>query len=117
LDSEQVITDLDGIDFADRDTVIAEAIKGARDFVASGIKQNEDVSGQSFIIRDEHGQTVARALARGPGTISEEATQTCSLAGDVTVGPEGWSQDQPETTLDGSFRLTLSCTRTSVRRG
>jgi hypothetical protein len=52
--------------------------------VASGIKQNEDVSGQSFIIRDEHGQTVARALARGPGTISEEATQTCSLAGDVT---------------------------------
>jgi hypothetical protein len=31
---------------------------GARDLVAHGIMQNEDVSGQSFLIRDNHGETV-----------------------------------------------------------
>jgi len=58
LDDSQVIQDLEGIDFADRDTAIAEAVAGARDLVAHGIMQNEDVSGQSFLIRDNHGETV-----------------------------------------------------------
>jgi hypothetical protein len=59
LDSDQVIQDLDGIDFADRETAIAEAVAGARDLVAHGIMQNEDVSGQVFRIRDGKGETVA----------------------------------------------------------
>ena len=59
LDGDQVIQDLEGIDFADRDTALAEAVQGARDLVASGIRQNEDVSGQTFIIRNNHGETVA----------------------------------------------------------
>ena len=59
LDDSQVIQDLEGIDFADRETAIAEAVAGARDLVAHGIMQNEDVSGQCFIIRDNHGETVA----------------------------------------------------------
>src|SRR3954468_5269719 len=59
LDGDQVIQDLEGIDFADRDTALAEAVAGARDLVAHGIMQNEDVSGQAFLIRDNHGETVA----------------------------------------------------------
>src|SRR4051794_4306028 len=59
LDSDQVIQDPEGIDFADRETAIAEAVAGARDLVAHGIMQNEDVSGQSFLIRNNHGETVA----------------------------------------------------------
>src|SRR5215203_3662327 len=59
LDGDQVLPDLEGIDFADLDTAVAEAVQGARDLVASGIGQNEDVSGQSFLIRDGHGETVA----------------------------------------------------------
>jgi hypothetical protein len=59
LDDNQVIQDLEGIDFADCDTAIAEAVAGARDLVAHGIMQNEDVSGQSFLIRDRNGETVA----------------------------------------------------------
>ena len=59
LDSDQVIQDPEGIDFADRETAIAEAVAGARDLVAHGIMQNEDVSGQSFLIRDGKGETVA----------------------------------------------------------
>jgi hypothetical protein len=58
LNDSQVIQDLEGIDFADRDAAIAEAVAGARDLVAHGIMQNEDVSGQSFLIRDNHGETV-----------------------------------------------------------
>ncbi len=53
-----VIQDLEGIDFADRKTAIAEAVAGARDLVAHGIMQNEDVLGHIFIIRDNHGATV-----------------------------------------------------------
>jgi hypothetical protein len=64
LDGEQVITDLEGIDFADRDTAVAAAVQGARDLVASGIRQNEDVSGHTFVIRDGHGETVARVPFR-----------------------------------------------------
>ena len=59
LDGDQVIQDLEGIDFADLDAALAEAVQGARDLVASGIMENEDVSGQSFVIRDGHGETVA----------------------------------------------------------
>jgi hypothetical protein len=59
LDGGQVIEDPDGIDFADRDTAIDEAVKSARELVAHGIMQNEDVSEQSFIIRDGNGETVA----------------------------------------------------------
>jgi hypothetical protein len=71
LDSDQVIQDLEGIDFADRETAIAEAVAGARDLVAHGIMQNEDVSGQSFLIRDNHGETVATVPFRGtlPGRL------------------------------------------------
>jgi len=50
---------LEGIEFADLDTAIVEAVRGARDLVASGIRQNEDVSGQSFIIRDGNGMVAA----------------------------------------------------------
>ena len=71
LDGDQVIQDLEGIDFADLDTAIAEAAVGARDLVAQGIMQNEDVSGQSFLIRDNHGETVATVPFRGtlPGRL------------------------------------------------
>src|SRR5829696_9016419 len=58
-DGDQVIQDPEGIDFADRETAIAEAVAGARDLVAHGIMQNEDVSGQSFLIRDSNGEVVA----------------------------------------------------------
>src|SRR3954470_9417537 len=59
LDSDQVLPDLEGIDFADLDTALAEVAKGARDLVASGIRQNQDVSGHIFLIRDGHGAVVA----------------------------------------------------------
>ena len=71
LDDNQVIQDLEGIDFADCDTAIAEAVAGARDLVAHGIMQNEDVSGQSFFIRDNHGAPVATVPFRStlPGML------------------------------------------------
>jgi len=59
LDGDRVIEDPEGIDFVDLDTAIAEAVAGARDLVAHGIMQNEDVSGQVFRIRDGDGETVA----------------------------------------------------------
>src|SRR3954453_8367275 len=59
LHGDQVIQDPEGIDFADRDTAVAETVRGARDLVASGIRRNEDVSGQSFLIRDGTGAVVA----------------------------------------------------------
>ena len=71
LDGDQVIQDLEGIDFADRETALAEAAAGARDLVAHGIMQNQDVSGQSFLIRDNHGEAVATVPFRGtlPGRL------------------------------------------------
>src|SRR3954449_1824318 len=71
LDGDQVLQDLEGIDFADRDTALAEAVRGARDLVASGIRQNEDVSGQSFVIRDGTGPVVATVPFREtlPGSL------------------------------------------------
>jgi hypothetical protein len=59
LDGDQVIEDPDGIDFANLEAAISEATAGARDLVAHGIMQNEDVSGQSFLMRDGQGETVA----------------------------------------------------------
>ena len=59
LDGDRVIEDPEGIDFADLDTALAQAVQGARELVASGIKRNEDVSGQVFRIRDGNGETVA----------------------------------------------------------
>jgi hypothetical protein len=59
LDSDQVIQDLEGIDFANLEAAISEATAGARDLVAHGIMQNEDVSGQVFRIRDGNGEVVA----------------------------------------------------------
>jgi hypothetical protein len=72
LDGDQVIQDLEGIDFDDHQTAITEAVAGARDLVAHGIMQNEDVSGQSFFIRDNHGATVATVPFRStlPGMLS-----------------------------------------------
>ena len=71
LDGDQVLQDLEGIDFADRETAIAEAVAGARDLVAHGIMQNQDVSGQTFIIRDNHGEMVATVPFRNtlPGRL------------------------------------------------
>jgi len=71
LNNDQVVQDLEGIDFADRETAIAEAVAGARDLVAHGIMQNEDVSGQVFRIRDGKGETVATVPFRGtlPGRL------------------------------------------------
>ncbi len=59
LDGDRIIKGPEGIDFADLDTALAEVAAGARDLVAHGIMQNEDVSGQVFRIRDGKGATVA----------------------------------------------------------
>ncbi len=59
LDGDQVIQDPEGIDFANFDMALAEAVEGARDLVAHGIMQNQDVSGQVFRIRDGKEETVA----------------------------------------------------------
>jgi hypothetical protein len=71
LDGDQVIEDPDGMDFANLEAAISEATAGARDLVAHGIMQNEDVSGQVFLIRDNHGETVATVPFRGtlPGRL------------------------------------------------
>ena len=66
LDGDQVIQDPEGIDFADRETAIAEAFAGARDLVAHGIMQNQDVSGQVFRIRDSQGKRSRRCRSGIP---------------------------------------------------
>jgi hypothetical protein len=63
-DGGEVIKDPDGVDFVDLETAIAEAVGGAREVVAHGIMMNEDLSGQSFLIRDEDGQTRATVRFR-----------------------------------------------------
>jgi len=70
VDGSEVTSDQEGVDFADVEAAMAEAVQGARDLVAHGIMRNEDLSGQSFSIRDETGQTVARLPFRDtlPGT-------------------------------------------------
>src|SRR5438128_1456338 len=59
LNGSQVLEDPDGQDFLDLDAAITEAAASARDLVAYGLMQNQDVSGRSFLIRDENEQTVA----------------------------------------------------------
>ena len=59
LTGSQVLEDPDGQDFLDLNAAITEAAASARDLVAYGITQNQDVSGRSFLIRDEDNQTVA----------------------------------------------------------
>lgn len=59
LDGDRVLQDPEGIDFAETETALAEAAEGARSLVAHGIMRNEDVSGHSFLIRDERGEVVA----------------------------------------------------------
>ena len=59
LDSDQSIQEPEGIDFADLQTALAKAAEGARDLVAHGIIQNEDVSGHVFLIRNEQNEVVA----------------------------------------------------------
>jgi hypothetical protein len=59
LTGSQVLEDPDGQDFLDLDAAVTEAAASARDLVAYGLMQNQDVSGRSFLIRDENEQTVA----------------------------------------------------------
>ena len=56
-----VVEDPDGVEFPDLDTALVEATLGARELVAHGIMRNEDVSGQSFVIRDGTGPLVVDA--------------------------------------------------------
>jgi len=63
-DGAEVTEDVDGVDLTNVEVAIAEAVQGARDLVAHGIMENEDVSGQSFRIRDNDGNTVARVVFR-----------------------------------------------------
>jgi hypothetical protein len=58
-DEDEVIPDAEGIAFSDAEVAIEEAVRGARELVAHRIMSNEDLSGQSFVIRGEDGQTVA----------------------------------------------------------
>jgi hypothetical protein len=71
VDGSEVTSDQEGVEFADLEAARTEAVQGARDLVAHGIMRNEDVSGQSFSIRDEKGQTVALVPFRDtlPGTL------------------------------------------------
>jgi len=71
VDGAEVASDQDGVEFADLKAALAEAVQGARDLVAHGIMKNEDLSGQSFSIRDEKDQTVAVVPFRDtlPGTL------------------------------------------------
>src|SRR5215218_308443 len=72
LNGNQVLEDPDGQAFADLDAAMSEAVASARDLVAHGIMQNEDMSGRSFVIRDENSETVATVPFRDtlPGTLS-----------------------------------------------
>jgi PAS domain S-box-containing protein len=72
LNGGEVREDPEGQDFADLDAALAEAVASARDLVARAIMQNEDVSGRSFLVRDENEQTVATVPFRDtlPGTLS-----------------------------------------------
>jgi len=55
VDGDAVIEDPEGVEFPDLATALAEAELGARELVAHGIMRNEDLSGQSFMIRDHTG--------------------------------------------------------------
>jgi len=59
LNGRTVLEDPDGQDFLDLEAAITEAVASARDLVAYGIMQNEDMSARSFLIRDGKDETVA----------------------------------------------------------
>jgi len=89
LNGREVREDPEGQDFTDLDAVRVEAVASARDLVAHGIMRNEDVSGRSFLIRDENEQTVATVPFRDtlPGTLSDwpppESDQLATLGTDL----------------------------------
>jgi len=72
LNGRRVLEDPDGQEFADVNAAMIEAVASARDLVAHGIMRNEDMSGRSFIVRDEKGETVATVPFRDalPGALS-----------------------------------------------
>src|SRR5215217_1262319 len=72
LNGREVREDPEGQEFADLDAARAEAVASARDLVAYAIMRNEDLSGRSFLIRDESEQMVATVPFRDtlPGTLS-----------------------------------------------
>jgi len=73
LHGRVVREDPEGQDFADLDAALAEAVASARYLVAHAILCNKDVSGRSFLIRDENEERVATVPFRGtlPGTLSD----------------------------------------------
>jgi len=72
LNGDKVLEDPDGQELADLDAAMTEAVASAQYLVAHGILHNEDVSGRSFIIRDENDKAVATVPFRStlPGTLS-----------------------------------------------
>src|SRR4051794_41880607 len=88
LDGDRVMEDPNGIDFADRETAIVEAVAGARDLVAHAIMQNEDASGQGFRIRDDDGGTVAAGPFREslPGRVKSEPVAELGPGPSPTIG-------------------------------
>jgi len=72
LNGDKVLEDPDGQELADLDAAMTEAVASAQYLVAHGILRNDDVSGRSFIIRDENDKAVATVPFRSalPGTLS-----------------------------------------------
>src|SRR3712207_6094123 len=72
LNGHDVREDPEGQEFADLGAALAEAVASAQYLVAHGILRNEDVSGRSFIIRDENDKAVATVPFKStlPGTLS-----------------------------------------------
>ena len=82
LNGSQVLEDPDGQDFLDLNAAITEAAASARDLVAYGITQNQDVSARSFLIRDDNEQTVATVPFRDalPGTLGNGSLPRSGIA-------------------------------------
>jgi PAS domain S-box-containing protein len=89
LDGREVREDPEGQEFADLDAARAEAVASARDLVAYAIMRNEDLSGRSFLIRDENERIIATVPFRGtlPGTLSQRplpgSDQLATLGNDL----------------------------------
>src|SRR3954447_23288846 len=91
LDGEQVITDLDGIDFADLDTVIAKAVAGARDLVAHRIVPNEH---RPFVEDACPAFILMSASGRGSSRMRREWSSPTSTpsSGSRSVSREHWAR-------------------------
>src|SRR5215210_1358709 len=98
LNERKVLEDPDGQAFADLDAAMTEAVASARDLVAHGIMRNEDMSGRSFVIRDENSGTVATVPFRDtlPGTLSGSS---------LRLGPINWPRSAR--TWSGWLRNTI----------